>query len=576
MCSAEQHGADRLVAAAQPLGDGHEVGRDAFLLAGVQRAGAAHAAHHLVEDQQHAVAVANLADALEVAFGRRHGAGGGADHRLGDEGHHRVGAELVDLGFERARGALGIGLLRLARLLEAIGEAGIDVMRLDQQRREGRAPPFVAAGRQRAQRIAVIALATGDDVAALFLAALGEILPRHLERRFDRFRPAAHEIGVADAFGGVGDQPVGESLGHFGGEEAGMGIGELVELLVQGRRHCGMAVPQAGHRGAARGVDVALAGGIDDFDALAAGGDRQGSADLAMKNVRHVFLARHAAAGARRTPRAAPRCARGLPAPCCRRGPRPGRRGSRRRPAMASWCEGRMGCRSPPGWRRRRSARAARPPSRSAPRPARPGSPHSARRRWWRGHRARRWRPKARRRDRRRGWRRGRCRPHRPASPSCRSRATACSGSARPRRGRSAGPGNRRAAPRAGGRPHRPGVRAMRVRQGLRSGATDAAPSRPPAPARRAASAPRPGRPPCRRSPGCRPARRRHRARAPGRSLRDPGAWPAASWWQPARRRAAPVRAWRAAPRRRDGRACSARPSAAAAAGCRTPRRSRR
>ena len=58
-----QHRADRLVAAAQALGDGHQVGHHAFLLAGVQRAGAAHAAHHLVEDQQHAVAVADLAHA---------------------------------------------------------------------------------------------------------------------------------------------------------------------------------------------------------------------------------------------------------------------------------------------------------------------------------------------------------------------------------------------------------------------------------------------------------------------------------------------------------------------------------
>ena len=162
-------------------------------------------------------------------------------------------------------------------------------MRLDQERREGRAPPFVAARRQRAQRIAVIALAAGDDVAALLLAALGEILPRHLERRFDRFRPTAHQIGVADALGGVGDQAVGEFLGHVGGEEAGMGIGELVELLVQGRRHRWMAVPQAGHRGATRRVDVALAGGIDDFDAPAAGGDRQVSADLAMQDMGHAF-----------------------------------------------------------------------------------------------------------------------------------------------------------------------------------------------------------------------------------------------------------------------------------------------
>ena len=162
-------------------------------------------------------------------------------------------------------------------------------MRLDQERREGRTLPFVAAGRQRAQRIAVIALAPGDHVAALRLAALGEILPRHLERRFDRFRSAAHQVGVADAVGGVGDQAVGEPFGNLGGEEAGMGIGKPVELLVQGRRHRGMAVAQAGHRGTTRRVDVALAGGVDDLDALAAGRDRQGSADLAMQDMGHAF-----------------------------------------------------------------------------------------------------------------------------------------------------------------------------------------------------------------------------------------------------------------------------------------------
>ena len=39
---------------------------------------------------------------------------------------------------------------------------------------------------------------------------LDEILPRHLERRLDRLRPAGHEIDVADALRRVGDQPVGE------------------------------------------------------------------------------------------------------------------------------------------------------------------------------------------------------------------------------------------------------------------------------------------------------------------------------------------------------------------------------
>jgi hypothetical protein len=53
-----QSRADHAVSAAETLGDRHEIGHDAFLLAGVQRAGAAHAAHHFVQDQQDAVAIA--------------------------------------------------------------------------------------------------------------------------------------------------------------------------------------------------------------------------------------------------------------------------------------------------------------------------------------------------------------------------------------------------------------------------------------------------------------------------------------------------------------------------------------
>ena len=98
---AQQHRADRLVAAAKSLGDRDQVRRNALLFAGVQRAGAAHAAHHLVEDQQHAVAVADRADALEIVGDRRHRAGGRADHGLGHERDHLVGAELEDLVFKR-------------------------------------------------------------------------------------------------------------------------------------------------------------------------------------------------------------------------------------------------------------------------------------------------------------------------------------------------------------------------------------------------------------------------------------------------------------------------------------------
>ena len=134
--SMQQHRADRLVAAAQALGDGHEVGRDSFLLAGVQRAGAAHAAHDFVEDEQHAISVADRADASEIIADRRHGARGRADDRLGDEGDHLVGAEFEDFVLQRLRRARGVVRVRLAFALAAIGEARLDMVGLDQQRVE--------------------------------------------------------------------------------------------------------------------------------------------------------------------------------------------------------------------------------------------------------------------------------------------------------------------------------------------------------------------------------------------------------------------------------------------------------
>ena len=100
MRAADQHAADRLVAAAEALGDHLDVRRDAFLFPGMHGAGAAHAAHHLVEDQQRAVAVADLAHALEIARQRGDAAGGGADHRFGEEGDDGIRAEALELGFQ--------------------------------------------------------------------------------------------------------------------------------------------------------------------------------------------------------------------------------------------------------------------------------------------------------------------------------------------------------------------------------------------------------------------------------------------------------------------------------------------
>src|SRR3546814_3497314 len=63
------------------------------------------------------------ADALEVVGHRRHRTGGRADHGLGQKGDDLVLPQLEDLGLELIGEALGVGLVTLPRLLEAVGEA---------------------------------------------------------------------------------------------------------------------------------------------------------------------------------------------------------------------------------------------------------------------------------------------------------------------------------------------------------------------------------------------------------------------------------------------------------------------
>ena len=46
----DQRRTNRLVAGAEPFSDRHQIRRNSVLLAGMQRAGPPHAAHHLVED----------------------------------------------------------------------------------------------------------------------------------------------------------------------------------------------------------------------------------------------------------------------------------------------------------------------------------------------------------------------------------------------------------------------------------------------------------------------------------------------------------------------------------------------
>jgi hypothetical protein len=92
---------------------------------------------------------------------------------------------------------------------------------------------------------------------------------------------------VAEAGGRICDQPVGKRLGRLGGEEAGVGVGDLVELGAERREDVGMAMAETGDGRAAGGLDVGASVGIEKLDAFAADGNRQRGVDLAVKDMGH-------------------------------------------------------------------------------------------------------------------------------------------------------------------------------------------------------------------------------------------------------------------------------------------------
>ena len=146
---------------------------------------------------------------------------------------------------QRLRGSGRIIPVAFTLPLQSIGVAGVDVMGLDQQGLELRPPPGIAADRKSAERIAVVALAPRDHVAALRLADLDKILARHLERRLDRFGTAADEIDMGKPGRRVLDQPIGQALGGFCREKGRVGVGDRVDLLAHRGQHLGMPMAEA-------------------------------------------------------------------------------------------------------------------------------------------------------------------------------------------------------------------------------------------------------------------------------------------------------------------------------------------
>ena len=159
---------------------------------------------------------------------------------------------------------------------------------LHEQRPEHLAPRHIAAHGERAERVAVVALAPRDEAMARGPAGFHEVLARQLERGFVGLRSAGDIVDLGHAVRRAGNQVVGQGLRGFAGEERGVRVGQPVELVLDRLDHRRMVVPEAGHGGPGGGVQIALAVAVDDVEALAADRDRIGLLGVAVKDVAHV------------------------------------------------------------------------------------------------------------------------------------------------------------------------------------------------------------------------------------------------------------------------------------------------
>ena len=183
----------------RPFGHGDHVGLVAVALRAEHRAQPPRRADDLLGDEQHAVLVADLAHAPEVAIGR-----GEASARVLQrfEHHRRDGLRSFehDRLFDRVRGERHERVLVLGERVP-VGVGVGDVHPARRQGLERRAEAGDARRRHRAHRRTVIRRLPGDDLVALRLADRSEVLARQLPRRLHRLRPTGREEDAVEIAG---------------------------------------------------------------------------------------------------------------------------------------------------------------------------------------------------------------------------------------------------------------------------------------------------------------------------------------------------------------------------------------
>jgi hypothetical protein len=216
-------------AVGEALGAGEDVRQHVPFLGGEAGAQAPEAGDHLVEDEQDAVLVADLAQALEVALGRRQDARGARD-RLHD--HRRDGGGVVDVDDAQQLVGQVPAPGRLAAAVGLVGEVvrGGHVVDVGQQVSVGRAVLGDAAHGDAAEPHAVVGTLAADEAHAPAIPAGTMVGERDLERGVHGLGARVAEEDIVEVAGSERGHAVGAFEGERVAELEGGGVVEGAHL----------------------------------------------------------------------------------------------------------------------------------------------------------------------------------------------------------------------------------------------------------------------------------------------------------------------------------------------------------
>jgi hypothetical protein len=258
----------RRIRVGERLGHGHQVGLEAVSLRTEVLTEPSPGADHLVRDQQHVVAIADLADSLEVAVLRRDAATR-VLQRLEDHRRDRLGAleldGLLDLIGSPER-------IAVCRPVVAVGVGHVNAAR--HEGLEDASERGDARGGERPERGAVVGDLPGDQLGLLAVPPGAVVRPGQLDGGLHRFGAAVGEEDVVEVTGCEGGDPGGQLDG------AGMGVApdrdevELADLGGHRVAQLGTAVTRVDAEEGGEAVEVAVAVVVPDVAAVALDDDR--------------------------------------------------------------------------------------------------------------------------------------------------------------------------------------------------------------------------------------------------------------------------------------------------------------